>query len=363
MTWKHTSVSELLKIEYPIIQAPMAGGITTPELVSAVSEYGALGSVGAGYLTSVQLEEQIKEIKARTSKPFNVNLFVPEDQVSFSKEDIHRMSDVLKKMNMPVKDFTFSNEANQINYEKQLEVILQNDVPICSFTFGIPSKEVITDLKREKLIVIGTATTVEESLLFEEWGADLVVAQGSEAGGHRGTFKGSVKSDACIGTMALVPQITDALSIPIIAAGGIADARGIAAALILGAKGVQIGTVFIPCLESGAAASYKSKIINSNENDTVLTKAFSGKYARGITNDFIQNMKPYENLLLPYPAQNEITRPLRNQASKEHNANNMSLWAGQGLRMINDSLSAKELLTKLILEVNAITESSLKERQ
>ncbi|QNG60704.1 nitronate monooxygenase [Bacillus sp. PAMC26568] len=362
MTWKQTFVSELLKIEYPIIQAPMAGGITTPELVSAVSEFGALGSVGAGYLTSAQLDEQIKEIKARTSKPFNVNLFVPEGKVNYSKEDVHRMSDVLKKMNMPLEDFSFSHEGNQINYEKQLEVILQNDVPICSFTFGIPSKEVIVALKREKRIVIGTATTVEEALLFEEWGADLVVVQGTEAGGHRGTFKGSAKSDACIGTMALVPQAADAVGIPIIAAGGIADARGIAAALILGAEGVQLGTVFIPCLESGAAAAYKSTIINSNESDTILTKAFSGKYARGITNEFIQNMKPYENLLLPYPVQNEITKPLRSQAAKEHNRDNMSLWAGQGLRMINDSLSAKELLSKLILQVNSVTESSLKER-
>jgi nitronate monooxygenase len=363
MTWKHTSVSELLKIEYPIIQAPMAGGITTPELVGAVSEFGALGSVGAGYLTSVQLDEQIKEIKARTSKPFNVNLFVPEDQVSFSIEDVLRMSAVLKKMNMPLQDFSFTNEANHINYEKQLEVILQNDVPICSFTFGIPSKEVITELKKEGRIVIGTATTVEEALLFEEWGADIIVAQGNEAGGHRGTFKGSAKSDACIGTMALVPQAADAVDIPIIAAGGIADARGIAAALVLGAKGVQLGSVFIPCLESGAASAYKSKIINSNENDTILTKAFSGKYARGITNDFIQHMKPYENLLLPYPVQNEVTKPLRIKAAKEQNPQNMSLWAGQGLRMINDSFSAKELLTKLIAEVNAVTESSFIGRQ
>ncbi|MDR0140027.1 nitronate monooxygenase [Metabacillus idriensis] len=359
MTWHHTSLSRLLKIEYPIVQAPMAGGITVPKLVSEVSEAGALGSVGAGYLTSVQLDQHIKEIKALTSRPFNVNLFVPEKEVSISKEDIQTMTGILKKMNMPVHDVSFTNETSYSNYEKQLEAVLLNDVPICSFTFGLPSIEAVRELKQAGRIVIGTATTVEEAILFEERGADVIVMQGSEAGGHRGTFNDS--ADACIGTMALVPQAADALCVPVIAAGGIADARGIAAALILGADGVQLGSVFIPCTESGAPAAYKAKILSSKEDETVLTRAFSGKYARGISNDFIQKMKPFENSILPYPVQNELTKRLRSHAAKELNAENMSLWAGQSLRLINESMSAKEVLDRLIAGVNDVTESSRKD--
>lgn len=358
MTWNHTSISRLLKIEYPIVQAPMAGGITVPKLVSVVSEAGALGSVGAGYLTSLQLDQQIKEIKGLTGKPFNVNLFVPEKEVGISNDDILAMKGVLEKLNMPAEDISFTYEKSQSNYEKQLEAVLQNDVPICSFTFGLPSIEAVRELKRAGRVVMGTATTVEEALLFEERGADVIVMQGSEAGGHRGTFKGS--ADSCIGTMALVPQAADALSLPIIAAGGIADARGIAAALILGADAVQLGSVFIPCTESGAPSAYKAKVLSSSEDETVLTRAFSGKYARGIKNDFIQMMKPFENSILPYPVQNEMTKSLRSHAAQELNSENMSLWAGQGLRLITESLTAKEILDRLIGQVNAITESSWK---
>jgi nitronate monooxygenase len=353
--WNETAVSSKLCIIYPVIQAPMAGGITSPELVAAVSGFGAMGSVGAGYLTAEQLKEQVVKIKGLTRKPFSVNLFVPEKEVYASEAEIKRMTDRFKQWGLPAEDLFYSDEENRHNYEQQLEVILQQEVPVCSFTFGLPSKEAAAELKKAGRTVIGTATSVDEALLFEELGADLIVMQGNEAGGHRGTFHSS--PDAGIGTMALIPQAADALRVPVIAAGGIADGRGMAAAFMLGAEGVQMGSAFIPCIESGASEAYKDKIVSSTENQTVLTKAFSGKYARGISNDFIRKMEPYESDVLPYPLQNKLTKRLRSEAAEAGNTENMSVWAGQGLRMIHEKVPADVFLNQLISQ----TEIRMKE--
>lgn len=355
MGWNETAVSRKLCVTYPVIQAPMAGGISSPQLAAAVSGFGAMGSVGAGYLTPEQLKEQVVKIKGLTRKPFSVNLFVPEKEVYASEAEIKRMTDRFKQWGLPVEYLSYSNEENRHNYEQQLEVILQQGVPVCSFTFGLPSKEAAAELKKAGRTVIGTATSVDEALMFEELGADLIVMQGSEAGGHRGTFHYS--PDAGVGTMALIPQAADALRVPVIAAGGIADGRGIAAALMLGAKGVQMGSAFIPCTESGAAEAYKDKIVSSTEDQTVLTKAFSGKYARGITNDFIRKMELHESDVLPYPLQNNLTKRLRSEAAEAGNTENMSVWAGQGLRMIHEKVPADVLLNQLISQ----TEIRMKE--
>lgn len=333
---------KLLGIKYPIIQAPMAGGITTSQLVAAVSNAGGLGMIGAGYMKPEEIKKRIREVENLTSKPFGINLFVPEEN-QIIDDELSAANEVLqhyrRELNIESPQFTQKKEDH---YEKQLSTILEEGVPICSFTFGIPSVKTIKELKARNIIVIGTATTVQEAVEIENKGLDAVVAQGSEAGGHRGTFMSDPK-DSMIGLMSLVPQIQDHVSIPIIAAGGIMDDRGVMASFCLGAQAVQMGTAFLTCIESGAHPLHKEAIFNSKENDTVLTRAFSGKYARGISNRFTREMEDHQHQLLDYPLQNTLTKDIRRAAAEQNNPEFMSLWSGQSPR-----LSKKQTVQELI---------------
>lgn len=327
-----TDLTRSLKIRYPIFQAPMAGGVSTPELVAAVSNAGGLGNLGGGYLTSEQLRNEIRKIKQQTDRPFGVNLFVPEPSEE-SEESICQMTDYLNKYRIELG--TAQNPAIMKfseSFEEQIQVLLEEHVPVFSFTFGIPSQDVIQTMKQHGIFVIGTATTVAEAKQLEAAGADAIVAQGSEAGGHRGTFMKD-PSHALIGTMAIVPQIVDHVSIPVIAAGGIMDGRGLAASLILGAAAVQMGTAFLACPESGAHETYKQKILSSNEDSTEITRVYSGKASRGIQTKFMIDMRQYPGNIPAYPIQNALTRDIRQAAAKANNPEYMSLWAGQGLRL------------------------------
>ncbi|MGM0851192.1 MAG: NAD(P)H-dependent flavin oxidoreductase [Bacillota bacterium] len=347
--WKQNSVSNILGIGYPIIQAGMAGGVTTTNLVSAVSNSGCLGTLGAGYMSDDDMKLAIKEIKDQTNQPFGVNLFIPEAPIVTDEQitNAQRLMEPFKKeLHLP--DNSSFSEL-QSDFENQLEVIFNEKIPVCSFTFGAPSKELVKELKKEGTIVIGTATTVEEAIINEERGVDIVVAQGSEAGGHRGTFLGSFKH-SMIGTFSLIPQVVDAVCIPVIAAGGIMDGRGVIAALALGAKGVQMGTAFLTCKESGAGAPHKRAVLESSETHTVITTAFSGKPARGIENGFIRGMQEYESQLPPYPIQNALTKELRKEAGKKGIPEFMSLWSGQSPRLSRD-ISTKDLLVSIVTEV------------
>ncbi|NOV00619.1 NAD(P)H-dependent flavin oxidoreductase [Paenibacillus planticolens] len=354
-----TELTHILKIRYPIFQAPMAGGPTTPELVAAVSNAGGLGNLGAGYLTPEQLRSTIQKIKELTDQPFGVNLFVPEQPIE-SEEAIDQMSAYLNKYRIELGIATnpllpkFSE-----SFEEQVQVLLEEKVAVFSFTFGIPPHEVIQAMKERGTVVIGTATTVEEAKYLEAAGVDAVVAQGSEAGGHRGTFLNNI-SDNQIGTMALVPQIVDHVSIPVIASGGIMDGRGLVASLFLGASAVQMGTAFLACPESGAHATYKQKILSSNEDTTEITRAYSGKAARGIRTAFMNDLHQYPGTIPAYPIQNAMTRDIRQAAAKSNNPEYMSLWAGQGLRLASDHSAAaivKQTIDQAYVLVNLITKS------
>ncbi|TKD70704.1 NAD(P)H-dependent flavin oxidoreductase [Pseudalkalibacillus hwajinpoensis] len=345
--WNKTELTRILQIEYPIIQAPMAGGPTTPELVSEVSNAGGLGMIGAGYLSADQLKTTIQDVKQRTNLPFGVNLFVVKEE-NISEVELHKSFQTLETFR---KKLNLSNELPEVKtsleIERHIEMIIEENVPVCSFTFGIPDQSIINRLKENKITVIGTATTVEEAIAVERAGMDAIVAQGSEAGGHRGSFLGG----GIIGTMALAPQVDDHVKIPVIASGGIMDGRGFAAATMLGAEGVQMGTVFLTTRESGAHDLHKKAIMDATEENTVLTKSFSGKEARGIENEFIRLMN--ENAFIaPYPIQNSLTKSIRKEAAKQGNAHFMSLWAGQGTRM-NKETTVKELFEELVLEINA----------
>jgi nitronate monooxygenase len=350
--WSDNSVTRSLKIKYPIIQAGMAGGITTPELVAAVSNSGGLGTLGAGYMSADETAENIQQIKQFTTNSFGVNLFIPE-YPDFDKEEIEEANRLLEpfRRELQINTQTMPTHAES-GIEEQIEVILEQQVPVCSFTFGIPPKEMIQELKKENIIVIGTATTVEEAMINEENGVDLIVIQGSEAGGHRGTFSVPYEN-AMVGTMALIPQVADHVQTPVIAAGGIMDGRGVLASLVLGAQGVQMGTVFVTCLESGAKTQHKEAILNTTEDKTAITSAFSGKPARGIQNQFIQVMKKHENKLPNYPVQNTLTNDIRKEAAKQNRPEWMSLWSGQGTRLSKNK-SAGDIIAETVIQVENI---------
>lgn len=344
-------IAEMFRIKYPIIQAPMAGGITTAELVSAVSNSGGLGMIGAGYMTPESLRKSISEVRERTELNFGVNVFVPstyeitEEKIELSKQAMVPVYESLSLDPNGMIEMPTFNCAIQ-SYEDQLQVIIDEQIPICSFTFGIPSKEIIQKLKDEGIVLIGTATTVEEAIEIEASGIDVVVAQGSEAGGHRGSFLKDT-NNSLIGLMSLIPQVSDAVNIPVIAAGGIMDSRGFMASMFLGAKAVQMGTAFLTCEESGAHPLHKEAILQSKEDEIILTRSFSGKKARGINNQFIRHMAERESELPEYPIQHYLTSMIRKTASMEQNKEFMSLWSGQSPRLARKQ-TVEELIHRIM---------------
>ena len=335
-----TRVTKALEIEHPVVQAPMAGGPTTPELVAAVSNAGGLGSLGAAYLPPETLREQVREIRRRTQAPFNVNLFVPSP-FEADPERIERSGELLARYRQELGIRTLGIPSSfEESFEDQLEVVLEERVPVFSFTFGVPGEDQLHRLRDAGVITVGTATTVREGLRLEERGVEVVVAQGGEAGGHRGTFLGDFR-DALIGAMALVPQMVDALSVPVIAAGGIMDGRGLAAALVLGAGAAQMGTAFLACEESGAHPEFKKAVLGAAEDETAVTRVFSGRAARGIKNRFLVEMGEHEEELPPFPVQNALTRDVRAEAQRQGRPEFMSLWAGQAVRLARPVTAAR----------------------
>ena len=327
-----TSFSRALGLEHPIVQGPMAGGPTTPELVAAASKAGVLGSLGAAYLTPEALQEQIAEIRRLTDGPFNVNLFVPSP-FEADPTRIGRAGELLAPYRRELGiDDPGTPTAFEEDFGEQLEVVLEERVPVFSFTFGSLGPEVTGRFKEIGATVLGTATTVEEGLKLEKDGVDGVVAQGAEAGGHRGTFLADFR-DALIGTMALVPQMVDAISLPVVAAGGVMDGRGLAAALVLGAGAAQMGTAFLTCEESGTHPAFKEAVLGAAEDQTAVTRAFSGRAARAIKNRFLLEVGAHEDEIPAFPIQNALTKDVRAAAQSQDRPEFMSLWAGQGVRL------------------------------
>ncbi|WP_043931199.1 NAD(P)H-dependent flavin oxidoreductase [Bacillus sp. EB01] len=345
--------TKLLNMKYPIIQAPMAGGITTSRLVAAVSNSGGLGMIGAGYMSPEQLRLQIREIRKLTSGLFGINLFVPND-FTVTEEDVR----LAQKAMQPVREQLGIQEYADAeipvfpdvyqSFVEQVKVVIEEQVSVCSFTFGIPSEEFIRELNRSGIMLIGTATTVREAIELEKAGMDAVVVQGSEAGGHRGSFHQG-DQESLVGLMSLIPQVVDNVNIPVIAAGGIMDGRGLMASLCLGAKAVQMGTAFLTCVESGAHKVYKKAILAAKEDETVLTRSFSGKWARGIKNKFINEMQFHETSLPDFPVQNVLTQSIRKAASSQDNPDFMSLWSGQSPRLAKDQ-TVETLIHSIIAE-------------
>ena len=347
--WNKTALTQKLQLKYPIIQAPMAGGATTPELVAAVSNSGGLGSLGAGYLPAEKIREEIRKVRTLTEAPFSVNLFIPENP----QEDQMKISQITQAM-QPYRQALGLTAQPKVeryaqSFTEQISVVIEEKVPAFSFTFGTLAEEWIDQLKAAGILLMGTATTVREAVALENSGIDVIVTQGSEAGGHRGSFLAEAE-DSLVGTMALVPQVVDHVNVPVVAAGGIMDGRGIVAALALGASAAQLGTAFLTTHESGANPAHIEAILQHAEDETQLTKMFSGKFARGIRNKFMAEMQSYADSVPDYPIQNALTRDLRQAAAQQKNSAFMSLWAGQGIRL-SRRVSAQELMEQLVSQV------------
>ena len=315
--WKNNRISKLLGIRHPIIQAPMAG-CSTPELAIEVSNAGGMGSLAAAMLSTDNLKMQCQLIRKKTNRSFNV----PE------------------AVDLPP---PFG--------ERHLKIILEENPGVISFHFGLPNQDLVTAIKEAGNIIISSATCVSEAVDLEYRGVDAIVAQGFDAGGHRGTYQGSPETGQ-IGTMSLIPQIADAINVPIIAAGGIGDGRGIAAAFSLGADGVQMGTAFLRCPETSLNQSYSDALASSKDNSTCITYGFSGRPARAIKNEFTKLMSESKKKLPEFPIPSKLTGKLRAASAKAKTPKYMALWSGQA-GSLSTNLPAKQLIKKLIMEVES----------
>ncbi len=343
-----TPLCRQLGIDVPIIQAPMAGGPTTPELVAAVSEAGALGSFGFAYTQPEAMQHNAELVRSRTNKPFCVNMFLSKNagpiEPSEQRAALEALGPYFEELGLKRPETV--KPPYVPDHTAQLDAIETIRPAVFTFHLGYAPGERIRVLREKGIKVAGSATCVAEAQHLESLGVDFIIAQGVEAGGHRGTYLRDPQ-EAMTGTLALTRLIVRAVRLPVVAAGGIMDGAGIAAVLALGAQAAQLGTAFVPCTESGASPAHKAAILAAEDDTTLITEKFSGKPARGIVNRYMREMKDAPHLA--FPAQNAVTATLRAAAAKAGNADFLSLWAGQAVPLAR-SLGAAELVATLCEE-------------
>ncbi|MFD4439165.1 NAD(P)H-dependent flavin oxidoreductase [Nocardia sp. NPDC058519] len=335
--------TELMGIEHPIVQGPFGGGLSTVELLGTISDGGGLGSFGAHILDGQGIVELVTECRARTQRPFNINLWVPQpdEPTTLAAADKLRLQPFYTELGTEPPHGIFTPD-----YAEQLAGVLEAAPPVVSFVMGIPDAGFLAAARKRGILTLGTATTVDEAVAIEAAGMDAVVASGSDAGGHRGAFLAPVH-ESLVGTFSLIPQVAQSVSIPVVAAGGIADSRGVAAALLLGADAVQIGTGFLATEQSGASAVHRAALRSAGARTTVLTRLFSGRTARGIANRFVREMARYEAEVPAYPAQNALMMPIRKTAAQQGSSELLNLWSGQSAALVG-STAAAEYLAELV---------------
>ena len=314
----------------PIIQPPMVGA-SSLTLSLAVARAGGLGSIAAGAMTPGEIEAEAAAFRARSDAPFGVNLFVlrpAHPSPAVLDAALERLAPWYAALGLPP-----PGAPNDFapDFEAQFAALLRAAPPLASFTFDRISADKVAALKAAGSLVVGTATTVAEARAWAEVGADAICAQGAEAGGHRGHFLAETDA-SLVGTMALVGAVRAAVPLPVIAAGGIMDGRGVAAALALGAAAAQMGTAFLLADEAATSAPWRAAIEAAADDPTRLTRAFSGRHARGVENRFMRELRPAEDDVPAYPVQNRLTGPLRAAAAAAGDAQMLSLWAGQGVK-------------------------------
>lgn len=351
----HTLLCDLLQIRHPVIQAPMAG-LTTPELVAGVSNAGGLGMLAAERMSTEGLVNAIEAVRERTRGPFGVNfLLAPLDAGNRNLATVQPFLDRFRReLQLPPGRTDLVLPQSQLM--EHIEIVLDAGVPVVSFALGDPTR-FVQRVHQAGAKVVAMVTTVEEAETVVAGGADVVVAQGSEAGGHRSTFELDRNSEAAaIGTLALVPQVVDAVEVPVVATGGIMDGRGIVAALALGAQGVQLGTRFLSARESGAPASYRERLLAAAETDTLLTRAYTGRPARALHNRLADAFERAGPEPLAWPLQTLAAGDIYEAARARDDADYYPLYAGQGVRQLKDGQNASEIVDELMAEAQAVLE-------
>lgn len=333
-------LTRLLGIELPIVLAPF-GGLSSVELTATVSNAGGLGSYGLYGYASDRIRDTITSLRAATTRPFALNLWLPTgtERGPTPEEYAHARAaaaEFFTELSLPLPD---PPTRYLPSFEEQIDAVLALAPAVLSFVYGVPPAHVIARARDRGIVVIGTATTVDEAVALQAGGVDAIVATGAEAAGHRVSFL-RAPEDSLVGTLPLVPQVVDAVAVPVIAAGGIADRRGVAAALALGADGVQVGTAFLRTRQSAANDAHRHAIAATPAHGTVLTRAMSGRLARGAPTQAIRAIEA-AGAIAPFPAQNWLTGQFRAEAARRGAGEMQSLWLGQAapLARLDDAVA------------------------
>ena len=325
-------ITRRLGIRHPIVQGPFGGGLSTVKLAATVSNAGGLGSFGAHVTPPDEIEALARDLRAQTNRAFALNLWISDHDpggLELTQEEFDR---VYRRFEPYFRELGVDKPERprrfHQNYEAQVEALLEARPPVFSFVFGIPSPKILAECRRRGIVTIGAATSIAEGKALEEAGIDLIVATGLDAGGHRPSFLAPAE-ESLMGTMSVTQLIAARVKVPVIAAGGIADGCGMRAALALGAQAAQIGTAFLACEESGTSPEHREILFSDRAQRTVLTRAFSGRLARGVRNRWTDEIAPTLEAIAPFPVQNWFMAQLRPAAAKAGRADLVSLWAGQ----------------------------------
>ncbi|HMH20952.1 MAG TPA: nitronate monooxygenase [Puia sp.] len=356
--WYNTKAAKLLGAQYPILQGPFGGNLSTVKLAATVSNLGGVGGYGAYTLTPDEIFALDAELKKATDKPYNINLWVSDTDVppgGVTEAAVQQAMDLFQpyfeELGIPLPDKPLSFSSR---FEDQAEVILRVRPPVFSFMFGIPSATILAQCKKLGIITAGAATTLDEAIALEAADVDLIIASGFEAGGHRPSFLATAES-SLTGTFVLLQQIKEKVRTPVIAAGGIANGKGIAAALALGADAVQVGTAFLACEESNALAVHREMLFSPSSKYSVLTRAFTGRLGRGLRSRIAEETRGKEESLLPFPLQTQFMSPLRQEAIARKKWEMVLFWGGQISPILKHSKAA-DLMDALVEETTAYFE-------
>ncbi|MEO8153856.1 MAG: nitronate monooxygenase [Rhizobacter sp.] len=354
--WATTPATALFDIRFPIVQGPFGGGLSSVSLTSAVSGLGGLGSFGCQPYTPGEIVDIARAIRQETDKPFNLNLWVDDRDARLSRFDEaayahwqQTLQPYFDEAGIPMPAWP---QDLGPRYEDQINAVLDTRPAVFSFVYGIPSADVLEQCRKNGTKTVGAATTVDEAVALDNAGVDAIVATGFEAGGHRVSFLAPAE-DSLTGLFALVPQMVDRVSVPVIAAGGIADARGIKAALALGASAVQIGTAFLATDQSNAPPEHKEKLFSPSAQYTVLTTLLSGRLARGMRSQLIDELKDKAHLFAPYPLQGKLMAPLRAAFIRQQRPEYQTFWSGQSARLLAHH-DASALFRSLVSETDSL---------
>ena len=355
MTWSGNPIAKRLGIDVPLIQAPMAA-VSTPAMAAAVSNAGGLGMLASAMLTPDGFAEAMASVRQTTNKPFGVNFFVHDPP----EVDPEREAKLRERL-APYYDELGIDQPGELPIAPRfdnamLKAVVETTPAVVTFHFGLPERGELDAVKATGAAILSSATTVAEAKRLEAGGVDAIIAQGYEAGGHRGTFA-SAFEDAQVGTFALVPQVVDAVSVPVIAAGGIGDGRGIAAALALGADAVQIGTAFMRCPEAATSDLQRKALATASDAGTRVTRALTGRPARALANRYVREMGDYDETNLPdYPLIRGLAGPLGAAAAETGSDDFSTMWSGQAAALGRE-LPAAELVNSLMNEAKAVLET------